>query len=232
MFIYIYIYIYISWYKLYPLFFKKNDDFGASINTDSISQQQTDDDLYAAEAPPTEYTDSNPWYIYECLPFLKDISGFPEGADASSDSNGNSVPTKHNQALVDFIRHTNKNPLDLVNEFLASKKDGEGRLSLSCSPSNSGGSSYAASYESTISDKVGKGYIVKSACTLGNEGRGDVSRAENEMCCSTPWSGTCNKNDEQECFQDFFVCDGGKVRQHLQSRIQRSSIYCIEGFHS
>ena len=170
-----------------------------------------DNDFHAAESPPTEYTDSNPWYIYECLPFLKDISGFP---DYSSDSpgsinvnNGNKI--KHNQALVDFIRHTNKNPLEMVNEFLESKKAADGKLSLSCSPSDSGGSVYSATYENTENDKVGKGYVVKKECT--QESRGDAVQGGNEMCCASPWSNICNKNDQQDCFRDFFVCDGGKV---------------------
>ena len=187
----------------------------------------SEDQFHAAEAPPTEYTDSNPWYIYECLPFLKDLSGFPDysndgsqvsgqplGQGSTVNLNSNNVhpnKIKHNQALVDFIRHTNKNPLDMVHEFLASKKTADGKLSLSCSPSDSGGSVYSASYENLESDKVRKGYVVKKECT-GNDGnRGDVARKENEMCCSTPWSNICDKNDENDCFQDFFVCDGGKV---------------------
>ena len=99
----------------------------------------------------------------------------------------------------------------MVHEFLASKKEGDGKLSLSCSPSDSGGSVYSASYENLESNKVGKGYVVKKACSSNDGNRGDVAGQENEMCCSTPWSDICNKNDENDCFQDFFVCDGGKV---------------------
>ena len=173
-----------------------------------------DNDFHAAEAPPTEYTDSSPWYIYECLPFLKDINGFPDySSDAPGSINGNNEngnKIKHNQALVDFIRHTNKNPLELVNEFLESKKAGEGKLSLSCSPSDSGGSVYSATYESTENAKVGKGYVIKKDCAQGS--RGDVEQDGNQMCCASPWSNICNKNDQEDCFRDFFVCDGGKVK--------------------
>ena len=68
--------------------------------------------LEAAEAPPTEFVD-NPWYIYECLPFLKNMEGFPE--PATSDP-------KHNQGLVDYIRYANQKPLELVQEFVTNKK--------------------------------------------------------------------------------------------------------------
>ena len=195
------------------------------IDIESSSTQSTEDPFHAAEAPPTEYTDNNPWYIYECLPFLKNINGFPDysnvqdsppssGQGSSSSLNGNVIPSngiKHNQALVDFIRHTNKNPLDMVYEFLASKKTGQGKLSLSCSPSDSGSSVYSASYEDSTSKNVGKGYVVKNGCAQGGESRGDVLQQANELCCSTPWSNTCNEHDEQDCYRDFFVCDGGKV---------------------
>ena len=106
---------------------------------------------------------------------------------------------------MDFIRHTNRNPLDMVYEFLASKKTDQGKLSLSCSPSDSGGSTYAASYENSESDKVGKGYVIKAEC------EGDIGSQGKEKCCSTPWSNICNKDDDHDCFQDFMVCDGGKV---------------------
>ena len=192
--------------------------------------ESEDDEFHAAEAPPTEYTDSNPWYIYECLPFLKDISGFPDYAsDSASSLNSNDNnpggKIKHNQALVDFIRHTNRNPLDMVNEFLESKKAGQGKLSLSCSPSNSGGSVYSATYESSENDKVGKGYVVKKECT--QDSRGDVGQGGNEMCCASPWSNICNKNDVQDCFGDFFVCDGGKVRFYLFKQREGVVIYFL-----
>merc|ERR1712223_1352018 len=88
------------------------------------------------------------------------------------------------------------------------KKAADGKLSLSCSPSDSGGSLYSATYENTENDKVGKGYVVKKECA--QESRGDAAQGGNEMCCASPWSNICNKNDQQDCFRDFFVCDGGK----------------------
>ena len=190
-----------------------------------------DDQYQAAESPPTEYTDNNPWYIYECLPFLKEISGFPDYSnDAVYESAGKSSENqvknslKHNQALVDFIRHTNKNPLDMVNEFLASKKTGNGGLSLSCSPSDSSGSSvYSASYEPTTEDKVGKGFVVKKRCAPSSSSPGDVAKQESERCCSTPWADVCSNNEDSDCFQDFFTCDGGKVFTNFSSASRDNS---------
>ena len=75
-----------------------------NMESSGISES-TEDQFHAAEAPPTEHTDNNPWYIYECLPFLKNINGFPEysnvdaqdspqfsGLASSSSLNGNNIP--------------------------------------------------------------------------------------------------------------------------------------------
>ena len=99
----------------------------------------------------------------------------------------------------------------MVYEFLASKKSGQGELSLSCSPTNTEGSVYSASYKESKSNNIGKGYVVKNGCSADDDIRGYVDQQGSETCCSTPWSNTCNKNDESDCFQDFLVCDAGKV---------------------
>ena len=69
--------------------------------------------MEAVEGASTSYVD-NPWYIYECLPFIKDIEGFPEA--------GESGP-KHNKALVQFIRHANTLPIQMVRDFVTNKKE-------------------------------------------------------------------------------------------------------------
>jgi len=53
----------------------------------------------------------NPWYIYECIPFLKDIDGYEEGGR-----------NNHNDILVSFIRQMNKKPIKIVEEFLQSQR--------------------------------------------------------------------------------------------------------------
>ena len=65
----------------------------------------------------------DPWYIYECLPFLRDIQGFPEPS-----VNG----TKQNRALLEFVKHANTQPMKMVQEFVSSKKGSE-----DCSESDS-----------------------------------------------------------------------------------------------
>ena len=52
----------------------------------------------------------NPWYIYECVPFIKDLKGYDE------------ISGSQNKLLENFIKQMNKKPLDLVDEFLTNDK--------------------------------------------------------------------------------------------------------------
>lgn len=52
----------------------------------------------------------NPWYIYECVPFIKDLKGYDE------------VSGSENKLLENFIKQMNKKPLELVDEFLTQDK--------------------------------------------------------------------------------------------------------------
>ena len=52
---------------------------------------------------------AGPWYVYECIPLLKNLAGFEEG------SNRNSILTK-------FIKHMNQNAVGSVKEFIGSDK--------------------------------------------------------------------------------------------------------------
>ena len=56
-----------------------------------------------------DYT-SNPWYIYECVPFIKDLKGYDE------------LSGSENKLLENFIKQMNKKPLELVDEFLTQDK--------------------------------------------------------------------------------------------------------------
>ena len=51
--------------------------------------------------------DPNPWYIYECVPFLKDLKGYEDNS------------RNENKLLTNFIKEMNKNPIDLVSKFIA-----------------------------------------------------------------------------------------------------------------
>ena len=52
----------------------------------------------------------NPWYIYECIPFIKEIKGY--AAETGS----------QNLLFQSFLKQMNLKPLQLVNEFLTEKK--------------------------------------------------------------------------------------------------------------
>ena len=43
---------------------------------------------------------AGPWYVYECIPLLKNLAGFEEGS-------------KKNSILTQFIRHMNQNAVSL-----------------------------------------------------------------------------------------------------------------------
>jgi len=65
-----------------------------------------------------ENMEPNPWYIYECVPLLKNLGGFDEG-------------TNTNSILKEFIHHMNGNAVNSVKTFIEDnkncKKDYEGR---------------------------------------------------------------------------------------------------------
>merc|ERR1711902_293949 len=64
-------------------------------------------DYYSEEEE--EVSAANPWYVYECIPLLKNLAGFDEG-------------TKRNSILTQFIKHMNKNALKTVKTFVDDKK--------------------------------------------------------------------------------------------------------------
>merc|ERR1712013_292068 len=64
-------------------------------------------DYYSEEED--EMTAANPWYVYECIPLLKNLAGFEEG-------------TKRNSILTQFIKHMNKNAMKTVKTFVEEKK--------------------------------------------------------------------------------------------------------------
>jgi len=52
---------------------------------------------------------SGPWYVYECIPLLKNLAGFEEGS-------------KKNSILTQFIQHMNKHAVVSVQDFITSDK--------------------------------------------------------------------------------------------------------------
>jgi len=50
-----------------------------------------------------------PWYVYECVPLLKNLAGFESGS-------------KKNSILTQFIKHMNKNSVSTVKSFVSNKK--------------------------------------------------------------------------------------------------------------
>ena len=66
---------------------------------------QPEDEIEADDGGAT----TGPWYVYECIPLLKNLAGFKEG------SNKNSILTK-------FIKHMNQNAVGSVQDFIDSDK--------------------------------------------------------------------------------------------------------------
>ena len=63
---------------------------------------------------------AGPWYVYECIPLLKNLAGFEEGS-------------KKNSILTQFIKHMNQNAVGSVKDFISSDKScdsGNGRGSV------------------------------------------------------------------------------------------------------
>ena len=52
---------------------------------------------------------AGPWFVYECIPLLKNLAGFDQGS-------------KRNSILTEFIKHMNKNAVVSVSSFLGEKK--------------------------------------------------------------------------------------------------------------
>ena len=52
---------------------------------------------------------AGPWFVYECIPLLKNMAGFEQGS-------------KRNSILTEFIKHMNKNAVVSVRSFLGEKK--------------------------------------------------------------------------------------------------------------
>ena len=66
-------------------------------------------DFVEEEEDDVDGAGAGPWYVYECIPLLKNLAGFEEG------SNKNSILTK-------FIKHMNQNAVGSVQEFIGSDK--------------------------------------------------------------------------------------------------------------
>ena len=58
---------------------------------------------------PIEYG-GTPWYIYECVPFIKELTGYDENSGSQ------------NKLLESFIKQMNTKPLDVVDEFITKDK--------------------------------------------------------------------------------------------------------------
>jgi len=52
---------------------------------------------------------AGPWYVYECIPLLKNMAGYEDGS-------------KKNSVLTKFIKHMNKNAVGSVKNFIGSEK--------------------------------------------------------------------------------------------------------------
>ena len=64
-----------------------------------------------ADNEPIEYDETGtPWYIYECVPFIKELKGYDENSGSQ------------NKLLESFIKQMNTKPLDMVNEFITKDK--------------------------------------------------------------------------------------------------------------
>ena len=75
-------------------------------------------DFVEAEEAEEDGAGAGPWYVYECIPLLKNLAGFEQG------SNKNSI-------LTQFIKHMNQNAVGSVKEFISSDKScssGPGRI--------------------------------------------------------------------------------------------------------
>lgn len=182
----------------------KQDDDEVEVERE-VDPEETAVPSSSSSAASTAYADSDPWYIYECVPFLKQLEGFPDTAKEATpgvvvDNDG----PKHNQALVDFVRHSNRSPLNVVRDFLDTKKT-----------TRRGGGGSPASCDGAPSPAVGMGYVVRPPCAASG----------NSLCCSTPWLGNpltrnCSSGEPRskpeeslpadQCYEDFVECDGGK----------------------
>ena len=87
---------------------------------------------------PVDYG-GTPWYIYECVPFIKDIKGYDENSGSQ------------NKLLENFIKQMNTKPLDMVDEFLTKDK-----VATSDDTCNGSGSK----------EKPNKGYLKMKMVTL------------------------------------------------------------------
>ena len=96
-----------------------------------IFSQQSETDSHAGYDP-------NPWYIYECVPFIKDLKGYDELSGST------------NKLLEKFIKQMNQKPLELVEEFLTKSKNVE--KDEKCSPKE---------------PRLSKGYLIKCNETNG-----------------------------------------------------------------
>lgn len=79
-------------------------------NPEPLQYDDAYDELEAPEETVSEDYTSTPWYIYECVPFIKELKGYDETSGSQ------------NKLLESFIKQMNTKPLDMVNEFITSEK--------------------------------------------------------------------------------------------------------------
>ena len=101
---------------------------------------------------PVDYG-GTPWYIYECVPFIKDIKGYDENSGSQ------------NKLLENFIKQMNTKPLDMVDEFLTKDK-----VATSDDTCNGSGSK----------EKPNKGYLKQ--CRRNNNNQMCCSDPWNDSC--------------------------------------------------
>ena len=94
-----------------------NNRLGNSYNSygNGYSQQQRQDSFTSNFVQPEDEIEieseaaAGPWYVYECIPLLKNLAGFEDGS-------------KKNSILTQFIQHMNKNAVVSVQNFITSDK--------------------------------------------------------------------------------------------------------------
>ena len=70
-----------------------------------------DEDQFLFEEDDQGASPASMWYIYECVPFIKDLEGYDETSGSQ------------NRLLEKFIKQMNTKPLEIVNEFISKDKD-------------------------------------------------------------------------------------------------------------
>ena len=83
----------------YGSYREQDEDIHENNFVQPVDEQIHDDDNSGA----------GPWYVYECIPLLKNMAGYEDGS-------------KKNSVLTKFIKHMNKNAVGSVKNFIGSEK--------------------------------------------------------------------------------------------------------------